>query len=97
MTTQHDSRISWVALILCVCLGSLVISPPLLMIGTSGPNIYMIDLENSSGFDESEFDDDFSAPPVAYPSIACFVFSRFSSVSLNFQSPFLSPVSPPPK
>jgi hypothetical protein len=78
-------------------LGSLAISPLLFIVGTSAPGIYGIDLENSSGFDESEFDDDFSVSAVVNPTIAGLIFSRFSSMHLVFQSAFLSPDSPPPK
>lgn len=97
MIKQHDSRISWVTLILCLCLGSLVVSPLLFIVSTSAPGICGMDLENSSGFGESEFDDDFFVPPATDLTIAGFVFSRFGSKNLDFQSALLLPDSPPPK
>ena len=90
-------RIPWVTLLLCLCLGSLAVSPLLFIVGTSVPSIYGIDLETSSGFDESEVDDDFSVPTVVDLTIASLIFSRCRSMHLNFKSAFLSPDSPPPK
>ena len=97
MIRQPDSRITWVTLILCFCLGNLAVSPLLFIVGTSAPSMYGIDLENSSGLDESEFDDDFSVPAVDDLTIAGLIFSRFKSIRLAFQSAFLSPDSPRPK
>jgi hypothetical protein len=93
---QHRSRIPWVRLIVCFCLGSLVVSPLLFIVGTSAPGIYGIDFDNSSGFDASEFDD-FFVLPVVDLTIAYFAFSRFGSMNFDFQSAFLLPDSPPPK
>jgi hypothetical protein len=76
---------------------SLVVSPLLLVVGTYTPVIQGIDLENSSGVDPLETDDDlFVLPAIAF-TIAVSIFSKFRKINLEFQSPFLSPVSPPPK
>jgi hypothetical protein len=97
MIKQYPARSPWITLILCLCLCSLVISPPLFVAGMSMPDIYGIDFDNSSGFDASEFDDDLSVLPVVDLTIADMIFSRFGSTNLDFQSPFLLPDSPPPK
>ncbi len=97
MTKHSDSRNSWVTLILCFCLGSLLVPPLLFIVGASASSVYEIDLENSSGFDESEFGDDFFVPTVVDLTIARLKFSRFRSIHLAFQSAFLPPDSPPPK
>jgi hypothetical protein len=97
MIKWHGSPIPWVTLIHCLCLGILAILPLLWILGASTPIIHGIDIENSSGFDESEFDDDFSIPAVVDLTIAGLIFSRFRSMHLIFQSAFLSPDSPPPK
>jgi hypothetical protein len=97
MTKHYDSRNSWVTLILCFCLGSLLVSPLLFTGGISAPSLYGIDLENSSGFDESDIDDDFSTSAVVDLMIAGLILSRFRSMYLAFASAFLSPDSPPPK
>ena len=82
---------------LCLCLGSLFILPMLFAVGMSVPNIPVIDLENSSEFDESEFDDDFFVLAVVELKVAASIFSRFRAINLDFQSAFLAPDSPPPK
>ena len=97
MIKQYRLRISWVTVILSFCLGSLVIAPLLCIIGTPAPSSYGIDLENSSDFDESEFDDDFSVTTVVDLTLTGLISSRFRSMHLAFQSAFLSPDSPPPK
>jgi hypothetical protein len=97
MIKQQHSRIPWVTLILCLCLGSLTVLPLVFIVGPSALGIYGIDLENSSSFNESEFDDDFSVPPVVDITTSGLIFSRFRSIHLAFQSAFLSPDSPPPK
>jgi hypothetical protein len=97
MTKKLDSQISLATLILCFCLGGLVISPFLFIVGVPTPSIYGLDLENSSGLDEPAFDDDFSVPDVVDPAIGGWIFSRFRSMHLVFQSALLSPNSPPPK
>ena len=74
-----------------------MVSPLLWVVGISTPIIDGIDLENSSGFDLLESDDDFSVPAVVDLTIAGLIFSRFRSMHLSFQSAFLSPDSPPPK
>lgn len=97
MIKQYASRISWITLVLYLCLGSLVLLPVLLIVGTSTPSIQAIDLENSSSFDPSEFDDDFFVLLVGELTIAVSIFSKFRGINLDFQSAFLSPDSPPPR
>ena len=97
MTKWHDSPIPWVALILCLCLGSLVVSPLLWVVGTSTPIIEGIDLENSSGVDPLETEDDFFLLPAMALTIAGFIFSKFTAINLDFQPAYLPPILPPPK
>lgn len=97
MIKQYASRIPWITLVLYLCLGSLVLLPVLLIVGTSTPSIHAIDLENSSSFDSSEFDDDFFVLLVGELTIAVSIFSKFRGINLDFQSAFLSPDSPPPR
>ena len=94
---QSDARISWVTLVLCFCLGSLVISPLPSIVDTSARSIDGIDLENSSSFDELQSDDDFSVPSVRDLIPGELIVSRLRSIRLAFQSAFLSLDSPPPK
>jgi len=96
MNKQHDSRIPWVTLILCVCLANLVILPILLIVGTSVPSIPGMDFGNSNYSDQTEADDFFTLP-ITTLTIAGFIFSKFSAINLDFQSAFLSPDAPPPK
>ena len=58
MINQRNSRISLATLILCLCLGSLVILPFIQVI-PSVPEIFGIDVENYNLFNHAEFDDDF--------------------------------------
>jgi hypothetical protein len=70
-------------------LGSLAISPLLWVVGTSAPIIEGIDLENSSGFDPLETEDDFFLLPAMALTIAgsifsiCFFIANFPSSKIN--------------
>jgi hypothetical protein len=96
MNNQRNSRISLVTLILCLCLGSLVILP-FVQVGPSAPEISGIDAENNNLFDHAEFDSDFIDKSIVGAVIAALNFSKFRSMNLDFQSTSLSPVYPPPK
>ena len=96
MINQRNSQISLVTLILCLCLGSLVILP-FVQVSPSAPEISGIDAENYNLFDHAEFDSDFIVISIVGAAIAALNFSISRSMNLDFQSTFLSPVSPPPK
>lgn len=74
-----------------------MVSPLFYIVGMSATSIYGIDLENSSGFDEPELDDDFSVPAVKDLTVANLISSRFRSIRLASRTAFLPPDSPPPK
>jgi hypothetical protein len=74
-----------------------VVSPLLWVVGASTPIIHGIDLENSSGLDPLESDDDFFVLPAMALTIAVSIFSKFRKINLAFQSASISPDSPPPR
>ena len=97
MIMQRSSRISLVTLILCLCLGSLVILPMLNAVVLSVPKISEVDLENYSLLDQVEFDEEFFIGTVIGKTIAAQFLSKSRPMNLDFQTASLSPVSPPPK
>ena len=96
MNNQRNSRISLATLILCLCLGSLVILP-FVQVSPSAPEISGIDAENYDVFDHAEFDGDFILMSIVNAEITELNFSKSRPMNLDFQSTSLSPVSPPPK
>jgi hypothetical protein len=74
-----------------------VVSPLLWVVSTSTPIIDGIDLENSTGVDLLESDDDFLLLLVGELTIAVSIFSKFRKIILDFQSTFLPPILPPPR
>jgi len=97
MTKQCSSRISLVTLILCLCLGNLVILPFLNVVGLSLPKISEVDLENYKLLDQVEFDEEFFIGTIIGKTIADLFFSKSRPMNLDFQTACLSPVPPPPK
>jgi hypothetical protein len=96
MINQHNFRISLVSLILCLCLSSLVIFP-FTQVNSPTSEISGIDAENYTLFDHAEFDVDIFILSIIGAAIAALNFSKSRPMNLDFQSTFLSPVSPPPK
>ena len=96
MINQRNFRISLATLILCLCLGSLVILP-FIQVGPSAPEISGIDAENYNLFDHAEFDSDLIVISIVCAAIAALNFLKSRPMNLDFQSTSLSPVSPPPK
>jgi hypothetical protein len=86
-----------VTLILCLCLGSLVILPMLNVIGLSGSEIYLNDIENYNLLDQVEFDEEFFILTIIGSTLADIYFSKSRLMNLDFQTAYLSPVFPPPK
>ena len=96
MINQRNSRISLATLILCLCLGSLVILP-FIQVNPPALEIFAVDAENYNLFNHAEFDDDVFVISIVDATIAQLNFSKSRPINLFFQSTSLSPVSPPPK
>jgi hypothetical protein len=96
MINQHKSRISIVTLIICLCLGSVVISQ-FNQINPFVPEIFGIEAENFDLFDHTEFDDDLFVILIVGAKITKSNYSKSRTANLGYLSAFLSPVSPPPK
>lgn len=96
MIKQHRSPISLVTLILCLCLGSVVILP-FIQVTPSAPEIFGVGAENYNLFDHTEFDDDFFVVSIVGTTKAELSFSKPRPANLGFQPTSLAPVSPPPK
>jgi hypothetical protein len=97
MIKQCGSRISLVTLILCLCLGSLVILPLLNVVGLSLPEISGVDLRETNLLDHFEFDEGFIVESILGTTIAEKFISQSRPMNLDFRTASLSPVSPPPK
>ena len=94
MIDIRNSRIPLVTLILCLCVGSLVILH-FFQINPSTPESSTTDASNL--FEHTEFDDDFFVISIVDVTIAELSFSKFRSANLGYLFASLSPVSPPPK
>lgn len=97
MIKQHSPRISLVTMILCICLGSLIILPILNVVGLSVPEISGVDLGIYNLLDQVEFDEEFIIGTIIGTTIAYLFFSKSRLMNLDFHTAYLSPVSPPPK
>ncbi len=97
MINRRSSRLSLVALILCLCLGSLVILPMLNAAGLSVPEISGVDVGNYNLHDQVEFDDEFFIITINDTTITDLFLSKPRPMNLEFQTAYLPPVSPPPK
>ena len=97
MTKQCNSRISLVILILCLCLGNLVILPMLDVFSLSMLEIYGVDIENYNLLDQIELDEEFFIGAIFGSTIADIFITKSRLMSLDFKTASLSPVSPPPK
>jgi len=95
MINKRNTRISLVTLILCLCLGSLVVLPFTQI--TPYISEIAVDTENYNLFDQAEFDDDFFVISIIGVILAGLNFLMFKPINLDFKSASLSPVSPPPK
>jgi hypothetical protein len=96
MINQRNSQISLVTLILCLCLGSLVILP-FIQVNPPALEILAMDAENYNLFNLVEFDDDDFVISIVGAEVAEINFSKSRPMILGFESMSLSPVSPPPK
>jgi hypothetical protein len=97
MIKKHSSIISLATLLLCLCLGSLVVLPITNVVGLSLPEIAGSASENYNLFDQAEIDADLFVAIIVSVTIAVLSFIKPRLKSLDFLSVFLSPVSPPPE
>lgn len=96
MINKQKSRISIVTLIICLCLGSLVISQ-FNQINPFVPEIFGIEAENFDLFDHTEFDDDLFVILIVGTKFTRANYSKSRTANLGYLSASLTPVSPPPK
>ncbi len=91
MDKKHSFRILLAFLSFCICLGSLAILPITNVDSVSVLEVPEID------FEQAEFEEDFFIAPNTAITISGLVFAKLRSMNLDFQSAFLSNISPPPK
>lgn len=96
MIKLHSSRGFSVVFILCLCLGSLVISSMSGVAGLSVQDVSGGDFTNFTLLDTDESDEEFLIELNADPAITSLFLSKSSSLSLDFEAPDLSPAPPPP-
>jgi len=95
MVKHYRSQISMVALILCLCMGSLVALPMGNIVGVLGLEIYGIEIENDNLFEHAESDEEFIIKIYGATSDGL-LYLKSRSTNLVFQDYLLTPVSPPP-
>ena len=59
--------------------------------------ISAVDSENYNLFDQAEFDEELIIATVINAAVADIISSKSRPADLDFQTSYLSPVSPPPK
>jgi hypothetical protein len=84
-------------LIICLCLGSLVILPMSTGVGLSLSDVYESGIENTIQLEQSEYDEDLSSDSFSSPINAGLVFLKSGLARLRCTSSFLLLDSPPPK
>jgi hypothetical protein len=97
MIQQRSFRVSLATLLLCLCVGSLMILPM-----TQGASLSMVQISEADPascdlLDQAEFDEESFVAPIAGAAPMFRILSRFGPSSLHFQTASLSPASPPPK
>ncbi len=97
MSKRRSSPISLTTLILCLCLGSLVILPMPNIMGLSMTDVSEINFENYSQFDQTDLDDDISIGTVVSATIDSLAHVIFRSLNLDITTSCLFPESPPPE
>jgi hypothetical protein len=97
MSKQHSSPTSMTILILCLCLGSLVILPISNIVGLSMTDISEIDFENYSQFDQADLDDDISIGATVRATIDGLAYLKPRLLNLDIPTSCLSPEPPPPE
>jgi hypothetical protein len=97
MSKQLSSPTSLTILIICLCLGSLVIPPIFYIVGLSMTGISEIDFENYSQFDQAELDDDISIGTMVSATIDGLLYLKSRLLNLDNPTSCLSPEPPPPE
>ena len=97
MVKKRSSQISLVTLILCLCLGSLVILPMINVVGLPMLEISEADPGNYNLFDQADFDEEYFVVTIVCVTTTGLIFSKSRPMDLDFQTACLSPDSPPPK
>jgi hypothetical protein len=97
MSKQRSSPTFLTTLILCLCLGSLVILSVPNIVGLSMMDVSEIDLENYSQFDQADLDDDISIGRTVSATIDGLVYLKTRVLNLDIPTSCLSLESPPPE
>ena len=84
-------------LIICLCLGSLIILPMTNSMGLSIVEIKDIDFENTSQFEQTDLNEDYLVGSFTDPTLAGLLSFRPGSTQLHNPSSSLPPDSPPPE
>jgi hypothetical protein len=98
MIEHNTSRTSFVTLIICLCLCSLITLSVANTFDLSGLEMMSaVDFGDTHLLDQAEFDDDFFVASAANTKDEGMSFSISSLTNLAFQSYSLLPTFPPPK
>jgi hypothetical protein len=94
---QQNSRISLVTLILCLCLGSMVVPPMTNMVNLGLAEGSGIEFEWNNQNDQTILDEEFLAAIVHGLPIDGQLSSKFNLLTLRNPQSNLTPESPPPE
>jgi hypothetical protein len=97
MIEHNTSRTSFVTLIICFCLCSLITLSVANAFVSPGLEMSAVDFGGTHLLDQAEFDDDFFIAGAANAKDEELSFSISSLTNLAFQSYSLLPIFPPPK
>ena len=97
MAKQRSSQISLVTLVLCLCLGSLVILPMVNIFGQPTSVVSRVDIVNHDLLEHHEFDEEHFLLTTIGVTIVELISSKSRSMNLDCQTADLTSVSPPPK
>ena len=97
MTKHCSYHISLATLILCLCLGSLVILPLVNVSGLSALVVSRVDIENHDLFEQLESLEELFLLASLGVTITKLLSSKFAPVDLDLPIAEFASVSPPPK
>ena len=97
MSKMHRSPTSLTILILCFCLGSLVILPISNIMGLSLTDIPEIGLENYNHFEQVDLDDDISIVTTVSATTDGLVYLKSRLLNSHLLTSCISPEPPPPE
>jgi hypothetical protein len=97
MVRLQNSRISLVTLILCLCLGSMIVPPMTNMVNLALAEGYGIEFERNNQNDQTILDEEFLIAIVHGLPIDCQLSSKFNPLTLRNPPSNLTPESPPPE